>query len=60
MSCRLLSQVADGIATLAFDCTEVYNALNEEMIFAFRAHYEALADAASVRCFRRETQTAFS
>ena len=39
MSCRLLSQAADGMATLAFDCIEVYNALNEEMVFAFRARY---------------------
>jgi hypothetical protein len=27
MSCKILSQVADGIATSAFNRTEVYNAL---------------------------------
>jgi enoyl-CoA hydratase/carnithine racemase len=61
MSCKLLSQVADGIATLAFNRPEVYNALDEEMIVAFRAHCEALADDASVRCvvLRGEGVTAF-
>jgi 2-(1,2-epoxy-1,2-dihydrophenyl)acetyl-CoA isomerase len=50
MSSKILSQVADGVATLAFNRPDVYNALDEEMIAAFRAHCESFADDASVRC----------
>jgi len=50
MSCKIRSQVANGIATLAFNRPEVFNALDEEMILAFRALCETFADDASVRC----------
>ena len=50
MNCKLLSHVTDGVATLAFNRPEVNNALDEEMIVAFRAHCEAFADDVSVRC----------
>jgi enoyl-CoA hydratase/carnithine racemase len=36
MSCKLLSQVADGVATLAFNRPEVYNALDEKRKPHFR------------------------
>ena len=50
MSASILVDVADGIATLAFNRPAVYNALDEDMILAFRGHCESLAEDASVRC----------
>ena len=50
MSEKIAVRVADGIALLAFNRPASLNALDEEMIIALRAHCEALADDASVRC----------
>lgn len=50
MSAKVFVDIADGIATLAFNRPAVYNALDEDMIVAFRSHCESLADDATVRC----------
>ena len=50
MSEKLTLHAADGIAWLTFNRPEVLNALDADMIRAFRAHCEALAAGASARC----------
>jgi 2-(1,2-epoxy-1,2-dihydrophenyl)acetyl-CoA isomerase len=50
LSDKILLQAAAGIAVLSFNRPAVFNALDEDMILAFRQHCEALADDASIRC----------
>ena len=50
MNEKIVAHIADGVATLAFNRPASLNALDDEMIIALRAHCEALADDASVRC----------
>ena len=50
MNEKILTHIADGVAALAFNRPTSLNALDDEMIVAFRAHCEALAVDASVRC----------
>ncbi len=50
MSESLLLTRTTDIATLSFNRPAVFNALDEAMILALRAHCEALAEDAAVRC----------
>jgi 2-(1,2-epoxy-1,2-dihydrophenyl)acetyl-CoA isomerase len=50
VSATIEVRVADGVAELVFNRPAVLNALDAEMICAFRRHCETLADDASVRC----------
>ena len=50
MSATIEVRVTDGVAELVFNRPALLNALDEEMILAFRRHCETLADDASARC----------
>ena len=50
MSAKLTVRIAKGVAVLAFNRPALLNALDAEMISAFREHSEALSADASVRC----------
>ena len=50
MSEKVTVRVADDVAVLAFNRPASLNALDAEMILAFREHCEALSADASVRC----------
>ena len=50
MTQSILVAKADGIAELAFNRPRLFNALDAEMIVAFREHCEALAADGEVRC----------
>lgn len=50
MSEKLLCSIDDAVATLTFNRPAVRNALDDQMIVAFRAHCERLADDVAVRC----------
>ena len=50
MSTKVVMRVAEGVAVLAFNRPALLNALDAEMIAAFREHCEALSADKSVRC----------
>lgn len=50
MSDKIVVHRQEGIATLAFNRPEVLNALDDEMILAFRAACEGVAAEESIRC----------